>query len=417
MNIDKKITENIDNVFSLLKDNIKSKDNATKILSSSLNSLFKDYNFIINVFPSKDEYYFMSIIPEISTIEKIINNLMQDPSGDLKPSTIKMMKDLWKKNKKWIIEIDERVLPLFSERELTAMLLHEIGHVVSANAVSTRLLAIIQYELSKAGIEGRAILKHGIFQKLLSIPFLSICIVGDAKISSKNLKEEIKADDFAKKSGYRTELITALEKLQKNNTKNFTKEEALQKTMDFSTGAAHQFQIRQAHLVKESMEKLIENCESEVIKGYLTECYDDFFFVSEGSLLMNEDKKISFLYEKCDEAQNNYITEFFNIGTRTLKRIDPAEIDYILIKTDMMKTESDKLMLVSYIHNKLDTVDYYMEILKNPKMKNKYKVPYSFEELQSLHNKLEKMIQTVIEYKLPDPMRGLLVAYPTGYEG
>lgn len=417
MNIDKKIVENIDNIFSLLKDDIQTKNNAVKILSSALNSIFKDYNFTVNIFPSKDEYYFMSIIPEMSTIEKIVSNLMQDPSGELKPNTIKMMTDLWKKNKNWTVEIDERVLPLFSARELTAMLLHEIGHVVSANAISTRLLAIIQYELSKAGIEGRAILKHGIFRKLLSIPFLSICIVGDSKISSRNLKEEIKADDFAKKAGYRTELISALEKLQKNNKKSFTQEEALQKSIDFSTGAAHQFQIRQAHLVKESMKRLIDNCESFVIKGYLTECYDDFFFVSEGSLLLNEEKKMKFLYEKCDAAQEEYVTEFFHIGAKMLKRIDPAEIDYILIKTNMMKTESDKLMLVTYIHNKLDTVDYYMQILKAPKIKNKYKVPYTLEELQSLHDKLEKMIQSVIEYKLPDPMRGLLVAYPTGYEG
>ena len=76
------------------------------------------------------------------------------------------------------------------------------------------------------------------------------------------------------------------------------------------------------------------------------------------------------------------------------------------------------MMLVSYIHSKMDVVDYYIALLKNPKQSRKYNIPYSLKELEDLKDYLNKMINEAINAKLPDKLRGgILVAWPDGYEG
>jgi hypothetical protein len=75
------------------------------------------------------------------------------------------------------------------------------------------------------------------------------------------------------------------------------------------------------------------------------------------------------------------------------------------------------MMLVSYVHNKLDMVDYYLTLLSNPKTARKYRIPYTIDELKALHDRLERYIQDIIDMKLPSKNQGLLVAWPEGYEG
>ena len=143
----------------------------------------------------------------------------------------------------------------------------------------------------------------------------------------------------------------------------------------------------------------------------------DIYFGESATGSVTKEKKIQFFYEKADKCVEEYITEFFGLGVKSLDRIDPAELDYIAIKMKSIKTDSDKMMLVSYVHNKLDMVDYYLTLLSNPKTARKYRIPYTIDELKALHDRLERYIQDIINMKLPSKNQGLLVAWPEGYEG
>lgn len=412
--MDKNILKTINSTFELVKNGQpESKIDAGRILASNLRVTFPEYDFDVRFVPTKEEKFYMCVIPEFSTINKIIDSIMKN-----EPS-FKTMKKLWKENKMWIIEIDESIIPVFTSRELTALLLHEIGHIVNGNTITNRVGAIIQYELAKAGKPISTMLtKEGIFKKILTIPVLTLCNLSEGKKKNDAIIEEIKADTFAKNAGYKDELITALKKIQNDNKYKYTPDEALQKSMEYSTSAAHQLQLRQANLVKGNMKHIIEKCESPTISSYIKECYDSFFSTGSSDSSVTEEKKMNFLYEQCDRlTENCYFLEFFDIAAKSMKRIEPSMLDYISIKTNMMKTESDKLMLVSYIHNKLDMINYYLELIRNPKTNKKYRIPHTEDELMKMKQRLEQQIAEIVKFRLPDPKRDLWVAYPENYEG
>ena len=168
----------------------------------------------------------------------------------------------------------------------------------------------------------------------------------------------------------------------------------------------------------EDVEEMIKDCDSIFVESILTEIKNDFFFENTETSV-TKDKRLNFLYERANQLEEEFIaTEFFGIGKKNLKRIDPSEIDYIAVKIKAIKTISDKMMLVSYIHSKMDMVDYYISLLKNPNQAKKYTVPHSLKELEDLKKYLTEMIDMTINAKLPDRLHGrILVAWPNGYEG
>jgi hypothetical protein len=169
-------------------------------------------------------------------------------------------------------------------------------------------------------------------------------------------------------------------------------------------------------MLEYTLSEMIKDCPSIYAESILTEIKNDFFFENNNTTV-TKDKRLNFLYERADQLEEEFIaTEFFGLGKKTLKKIDPAEIDYIAVKIQDIKTTADKMMLVSYIHSKLDIVEYYIALYNNPKQAKKYNMPYSIRELEDLKKYLNQMIQEIIDMKLPEKLRGgLLIAWPDGY--
>jgi hypothetical protein len=74
-------------------------------------------------------------------------------------------------------------------------------------------------------------------------------------------------------------------------------------------------------------------------------------------------------------------------------------------------------MLISYIHSKLDIIDYYLAILTNQSLSRKYSIPHTIGELQSMKTDLLNLKDEIIEYKLPLRTRGMYIAWPDKYYG
>ena len=409
----KEAFKSIDNAFLVLQED-KASETGKKIIKDSLNEIF-DVEFDIEIIPVNDNspLFVMSVFPEKSVVSKIISSVTTN-SGN-----IETIKKLWQQNKKWTLEIDERILNKnfinCSNRELTALVLHEIGHVVCTNSIPSRISTIIQYEIAKSKLENKILAADKLFSKILALPILNAC-VSDSRKSDKPLSVEIKADNFAKKMGYQQELLSVLKKITTNQKypKGGTINKNMEEMTKFSINTLDQLKAREDNLLKKNLVSLKKECVSPYIESYIDDFYNTIFETGDKSISSIE--HLTFMENRADSIVENYYTEFF-FGKKKLSKIDPAELDYIDIKTNEIKNENDKMMLISYIHSKLDIIDFYLEILKDPKLAKKYNVPNSADQLERMRTRLLTSRENILKYKIPERNKGIIIAWPENYEG
>lgn len=409
----KEAFKSIDNAFLVLQED-KASETGKKIIKDSLNEIF-DVEFDIEIIPVNDNspLFVMSVFPEKSVVSKIISSVTTN-SGN-----IETIKKLWQQNKKWTLEIDERILNKnfinCSNRELTALVLHEIGHVVCTNSIPSRISTIIQYEIAKSKLENKILAADKLFSKILALPILNAC-VSDSRKSDKPLSVEIKADNFAKKMGYQQELLSVLKKITTNQKypKGGTINKNMEEMTKFSINTLDQLKAREDNLLKKNLVSLKKECVSPYIESYIDDFYNTIF--ETGNKSISSIEHLTFMENRADSIVENYYTEFF-FGKKKLSKIDPAELDYIDIKTNEIKNENDKMMLISYIHSKLDIIDFYLGILKDPKLAKKYNVPNTAEQLERMRNRLLTSRENILKFKIPERNKGIIIAWPENYEG
>lgn len=417
----KNYIDDIENSFDYIKSYLSNPEKFSDLPDTSgINKLIESseklfpYKFKIHIsYPKNntDQFFGMSVYPDVSTVDNIINAVISGGSID-------SVYNLWKSNKVWTIDFDSRLFDTavidLTAKELTAIYCHELGHIISSNSVPSRISNILQFEIAKNNVTNKNILKDKFFNKILRLPIFNSC-----GMNSDSINEELKADRFAVKAGYRMDLVSALRKFQNCKLYDSTNpSKAMEQMVDFSINAIEQFKRRETSLLESTLINMKENCASGVLSDIVTEVYDNFFNTINKSEVSKLCKQ-KFIYEKVDKySSDDFIAlEFFGIP-KNLKRIEPYEIDYITIKMKDIRSNNDKLMLITYAYSKLDIIQYYISILKNPVKSKKYRIPYSMDELISLKEHLTHTIDAIINYKIPNDLdRGLLVAWPEGYDG
>ena len=308
-----------------------------------------------------------------------------------------------------------------TNRELSAILFHEVGHTVYSNTVVYRLNNVIKFEYQKFSLSLKQMLGSTMFQKVFRIPIIRGCLFNPDK---ENLRNEIRADEYAKTLGYRGELASSLGKLM--NLPAFNPERDARDDIAFYTGYSktilNQMANRRGRLVKESLNTLKESTCVEVLIECVDDIYNTFFVGSTqyGGMMSNE-KKTEIIYETAEKLYDLdnllVVSEGGLLGKKKLERIDPNDIDYIEVKLSDIKNSDDKLFLLGYIHNKIDTVTYYLNILNNKTYRNKYIIPHTKEELIMMMDRLVALRNSVMAYKIPTKPGLIYINYPKGYEG
>lgn len=401
----------IDRGFEMLKNpSIPFNDGCGCILSA-LKKLYPNLEFTIHSISPQDRntpLFVMSVFPDITVTDKIIESIL---SG----SDEHTVSDLWSKTLKWNIEIDQRILydeiVSLEPKELTAIFMHEIGHIVSSNSIPMRVTNIMKYQIAKSDVTNRSVMKAKVFRKLLSLPILNACVYDTTK-SDDLIRREIQADNYVKKVGYSQYLASGLKKLMNCNKypKNNDLNSGIANTAQFSLDTMNLFAKRYDNIVSNRFRAMRENCTSDYIKSVIFLQEHEMF--GENPKSLNCQKYTESVHEKVEQLlyTESVMTEMFNIGKK-LKRIDPNEIDYIMVKTEEIKTPNDKLMLLTYLNSKMDIVDYYIEILNNPELSKRYVVPYTMNQLMALKNKLEGFRSKIISFKIPEREKGMTVIW------
>ena len=102
---------------------------------------------------------------------------------------------------------------------------------------------------------------------------------------------------------------------------------------------------------------------------------------------------------------------------KKLKRIPYDVVSYIMIETEAIRDSNDKMMISSYCLKYLKDVEWYIELLRAGS--ERYEVPHSISELESIRAQLQQCHARIMQTKVIKPKDRPIVdiKYPKGYEG
>lgn len=382
-------------------------------ISNILTKCFgKNINVNIITNNSKDSFFVMSVIPDESVIEKITASIMVNDKKDI-------VSELWKDCDNWTLEMDSRIFDAFtvdlSAQELTALVLHEIGHVINTNAVSSKINNVIKYKIATSPVTANVVMSNNSFSKLLHIPIINGCVFNKTKASLKN---ELRADNFAVRMGYLSPLTSAIEKISKiNNYEKNTLDSEISSGYDFSSNTISNLNMRRNHLNKAKFLNLMNRIPNGTKLKYNLNALESALFEGNEMNMITSETKMRLVSESVDKIIDSYYTEFLNFGRKSLRQITRTELDYIDVQIMDMKTNDDRLMILSYINSKLDLCDYYITIINDKNLSKKYDVPQSLTSLLAIRKRLLISKKKAFAQKIPTRIDDVHVFYPTGYEG
>ena len=415
--------EAIDHAFARLLEKSSDKGPLTAI-ETNLRATFHK-NISVDVIPHKDEddLFLMSVYPDEDTVNEVVRAIVDEGSDGA-------IRKIWNGADKWFVEIDKRILSgasdlEFNSKELTALLLHEVGHIVYSNSIPQRISRIMRMEYARANIGTKQLLKDKVFSQILSIPILSACLYDNYRTKDK-IKEELKADVFAVKMGYGDELESALNKLISTSTARPANQvnvdsgkvySDMKSITKYSIETIENLKERKKSIAKSNFKKLLMDSPSKYLSDAIGKVQD--LLVKSSVDAIPDDMKMERVADRMDGIvdaffESTYMTEGL-LGKKKLQKIDPKIPDMIKIQIDGLKSNDERALLVSYIHDKISMVDYYLEILEtgNPK----YEIYNTKEELVRMKNKLEDYLKAVMDKKIPEFSYRFYVQYPEGFEG
>ena len=409
--------EKVDAAFEVLK---KDPDNASaiKTIEKELKLVFDDTFYLaITKAKMKDPWSVMAVYPSKATMDKIVESIMKE-------EPVPVVRNLWEKNREWYIEIDIRtlvdiIIPI-SARQLTSLVLHEIGHVKESNAIPNRIAKVVKYQYAQLQGKVKMVFKTPGYRAMVAMPIVDTMSI-KASAKRKGIEQEFEADAFAEKYGYGTEIANVLEAIMNRSSAiELDGDASMMEVMHFVSKAVGDLAERRSRLTHESWMELMESNSSPYIGEYykeILECvYHNYTDTTEASLIAESGtRKIVDKYYS--QFESDHYVEFFGLKKK-LKPLKPYELDYIAVEIDKIRTHSDKMLILSYAHSKLDIVDYYISIMKNPKFAKKYVIPHTMEFLTEYRSRVQNSINKALNTRIDDPnYGGISINYPTGYEG
>lgn len=411
----------IDNTFSQLKQNPHNKDLVDKI--GRLLKAKYNLNFEIYVVANKNKEFFgMSVYPEMSMIDELVSEIIRDGSHNDRESAITKM---WATQKNWVIEIDELILTdgrlNASPSELTAVLLHEIGHVVYDNTVPRRALKVMRYEITKMNYKAKQIIRWRRAQRLLDLVVIEAC---SSKNFSKFSKEELEADKFVVKEGYGDHLYSFIDKLLSvsgNSMIDRTEreiEQDVEQVAQWSLDTLRELEFRKNKLLR-MLEVVALRSPSIYVSTLVTKVRADFFSsksdknyvaVLQEANLMKEWRKYAVVTEGELIAGGSSSSNCHKGKPTRIKQVD---IDMILIQSQKIDTLDDKLYvldLIQSLQNRLEE-QYDMHMVKTTN------IPITPKDAINDYLKQLEKLRDVTVKKSVRRSKTFFHKYPKGYEG
>jgi hypothetical protein len=435
--------EILSNTFSdYLMKNIndsKLEEKLSKILSNiDLNGKTKNFEIaIVNNSGQKEPFFGMRIFPVITDMNVVLNALVNE-----KKSFQEIYK-MWGDIKNFYIEIDslcfDRNSINFIPQELTALVIHELGHVVYSDKAIEIFYRAYQESYMRMKIAEKASLKF--LYLLYTIPLSASCMLRKWTNGKNEINIELFADSFLKEYNYTEYLISAIGKIVKRfgNTimdseiakcnkiessvawcginiidltrrKNKLKDELYYKTVKTNSGYIKALSMK---ILTDLGLKMHETYTGAAIESTLDRILEDNSISKYSSAF--DLQKIG-VYERAIE--NTLATSFdicleSRVSNKTLKPPTQYDIDAISVEMDRIENHNDRIYVLDLIYHKESEIYDFIEIIeKDENLNRKY-----HKMATSMINQLEDIRKKVLLKKSFNKDYKVFVKYPDGYEG
>jgi hypothetical protein len=360
-----------------------------------------------------NKFFGMNIFPRESTINHIIDCILQE-----KPHTDTVV-EIWQENKEWFIEIDSILLYdsnlNANPSEITAVLLHEIGHTVYSNSIPQRINKIMRMKIMTLDYSLKQLISNWKVKKIFDLVIVEGCSTKNYHYI--NTSTERIADNFVVKMGYGTDLDNFIGKLlasQGNSLINRPESDIdtdIKTIVNWSIDNISELEFRKKKLKLSIQTELIKN--PSIFVRSIFESIKFSFFSPNVTDNYHAVLTEQYLIDHCKNVLQESILDLFdNIGK--VKKIAQSDIDCLGIEVSKIENNDDKIYVLDLIYDKLDLVSTALDYLDKGKTD---KVSQSKQTLLGFKKELEGLRTQILNMQLKDKQYGVFIKYPKGYEG
>ena len=400
-------------------------------------------SFSVNISKNKSmgkDFFGFNVFPEIDKLEGICNKIAND---DIK---FKDIVKRWRSIKEWEIVIDslvfDRSFIAFNPKELTAMLLHEIGHVTQSDEPIEQFYRA--YLESKSRLKNADKVSKKVLYILYTIP-LAVACTSRRWVNDKNeIKLEISADKSLIETGYAEHLINAFDKIIKasgsiNRSEDMNykeiesnvewanmnivdvikrrdklKDSLYYKAIQTNSGYIQALCARILNFLGVRMRErytgaVAESCMlNELINGEITlETHVPFYDIKKFGQIEARIVREQNALEVANEA-------FFNKRKNSKVNIpDEYDLDRIFVAIDDIQNNYDKVYVLDLIYEQIEKLNDFEEAISMDETKSKKWAP----KIEEMRQRLATLRKTVLSKNIAKKEYKVFVKYPEGYEG
>ena len=400
-------------------------------------------SFSVNISKNKSmgkDFFGFNVFPEIDKLEDICNKIAND---DVK---FKDIVKRWRSIKEWEIVIDslvfDRSFIAFNPKELTAMLLHEIGHVTQSDEPIEQFYRA--YLESKSRLKNADKVSKKVLYILYTIP-LAVACTSRRWVNDKNeIKLEISADKSLIETGYAEHLINAFDKIIKAsgsinrsedmnyreiesnvewanmnivdviNRRDKLKDSLYYKAIQTNSGYIQALCARILNFLGVRMRErytgaVAESCMlNELINGEITlETHVPFYDIKKFGQIEARIVREQNALEVANEA-------FFNKRKNSKVNIpDEYDLDRIYVAIDDIQNNYDKVYVLDLIYEQIEKLNDFEEAISMDETKSKKWAP----KIEEMRQRLATLRKTVLSKNIAKKEYKVFVKYPEGYEG
>ena len=400
-------------------------------------------SFSVNISKNKSmgkDFFGFNVFPEIDKLEDICNKIANE---DVK---FKDIVKRWRSIKEWEIVIDslvfDRSFIAFNPKELTAMLLHEIGHVTQSDEPIEQFYRA--YLESKSRLKNADKVSKKVLYILYTIP-LAVACTSRRWVNDKNeIKLEISADKSLIETGYAEHLINAVDKIIKasgsiNRSEDMNyreiesnvewanmnivdvikrrdklKDSLYYKAIQTNSGYIQALCTRILNFLGVRMRErytgaVAESCMlNELINGEITlETHVPFYDIKKFGQIEARIVREQNALEVANDA-------FFNKRKNSKVNIpDEYDLDRIFVAIDDIQNNYDKVYVLDLIYEQIEKLNDFEEAISMDETKSKKWAP----KIEEMRQRLATLRKTVLSKNIAKKEYKVFVKYPEGYEG
>ena len=393
----------------------KSVEKNLRMIESAIKREF-DVNIKISIINNKRQFFGMCVYPSPEEINKLTTLLLET---NVKMADVERVHIECVTKGEHIVEIDSILLYDHnlnaSAGEVTAILLHEIGHILTSNNIVCRFERAKEYITIKFDNKTRKLVP---IIPMITTLFNIVTLQIFSNHFNIGLTKEKHADELALKMGYGQELADILGKLiangQGERVRRSVRDEDkdIEITIDWLIVNIKELEYRKDRL-KRSLKTIKMTTPSPYLAKRLGELTDKVFkkdkeTMVEKAEVINEAFIISKLKDDKIKAPVGAVDR-----SGRVKKLLPRDLAIYRAELERVNTVDDKIFLLERLYDLLDIAEYAKQMVQiEPR-----KVGQTEQTIDLYIKSLHELISETSARNISRTKYGLFIKYPADYEG